>query len=54
MERPQLKIELPIAAVPDLDGPALVAAKFAAQLNEIQALKASRKGSGGPGRSARL
>ncbi len=48
-ERPQLKIELPIAAVPELDGPALVAVKIAAQLSEIQALKASRKGAGGPG-----
>jgi hypothetical protein len=49
MERPQLKIDLPIAVVPDLDGPALVAAKFTAQLKEIQALKAGRKATGGPG-----
>jgi hypothetical protein len=48
-ERPQLKIDLPIAVVPDLDGPALVAAKFAAQLKEIQALKPSRKGTEGSG-----
>jgi hypothetical protein len=48
-ERPQLKIELPIAVVPDIDRPALVAANFAAQLNEIQALKASRKRTGAPG-----
>jgi len=43
-ERPQLKIELPIAVVPDIDRPALVAAKFATQLSEVQALKAGRKG----------
>ena len=43
-ERPQLKIELPIAAVPDIDRPALAAAKFATQLSEVQALKAGRKG----------
>ncbi len=49
IERPQLKIELPIATVPDLDGPALVAVKIAAQANEIQTLKAGRKGGGGPG-----
>ena len=49
MERPQLKIDLPIAVVPNLDGPALVAAKFTAQLNEIQALKAGRKATGAPG-----
>lgn len=48
-ERPQLKIDLPIAVVPDLDGPALVGAKFAAQLKEIQALKPSRKGTQGLG-----
>jgi len=42
-ERPQLKIELPIAVAPDIDRPALVAAKFAAQLGEIQAPKAGRK-----------
>ena len=43
-ERPQVNIELPIAVVPDIDRPALAAAKFAAQLSEIQALKAGRKG----------
>jgi len=48
-ERPQLKIELPIAVAPDIDRPALVAAKFAAQLGEIQAPKAGRKGSGAAG-----
>jgi hypothetical protein len=48
-ERPQLKIELPIAVAPDIDRPALVAAKFAAQLGEIQAPKAGRKGTGAAG-----
>ncbi len=43
-ERPQLKIELPIAVAPDIDRAALVASKFAAQLSEIQALKAGGKG----------
>jgi len=42
-ERPQLKIEVPIAAVPDIDRPALVAAQFSAQLSQAQTLKGSRK-----------
>jgi hypothetical protein len=36
-ERPQLKLEIPIATVPDLDRPALVAATFEAQVAEAQA-----------------
>ncbi len=46
-ERPQLKIEVPIAVVPDIDRPALAAAQFNAQLNELQTLKATRKKSAG-------
>ncbi len=43
MERPQLKIEVPIAVVPDIDRPALAAAQFNAQLGELEAAKGSRK-----------
>jgi hypothetical protein len=39
--RPQLKLEIPIAAAGDLDRPRLAEAKFKAQLDEVQA--ASRK-----------
>jgi hypothetical protein len=46
-ERPQLKIEVPIAVVPDIDRPALAAAQFNAQLNELQTLKPGRKKSAG-------
>jgi hypothetical protein len=46
-ERPQLKIEVPIAIVPEVDRPALAAAQFNAQLNELQTLKVGRKKSGG-------
>jgi hypothetical protein len=46
-ERPQLKIEVPIAVVPDIDRPALAAAQFNAQLNELQTLKLGRKKSAG-------
>ena len=46
-ERPQLKIEVPIAVVPDIDRPALAAAQFNAQLNELQTLKTGRKKSAG-------
>jgi hypothetical protein len=42
-ERPQLKIEVPIAVVPDIDRPALATARFNAQLNELQTLKGGRK-----------
>jgi hypothetical protein len=42
-ERPQLKIEVPIAWVSDLDRPALAEAQFAAQLRDVQADKSSGK-----------
>jgi hypothetical protein len=52
IERPQLKIDVPIAAVPDVDGPALADAKFAAELSAAQSAKGSPKkaapGAGGP------
>ena len=35
--RPQLKLEVPIATVPDLDGPALVGVAFQSQIAEVQA-----------------
>ena len=35
--RPQLKIEIPIAVVNELDRPSLVEAKFQAQIHEVQA-----------------
>lgn len=41
--RPQLKIEVPIAVVADIDRPALAAAQFNSQLSDIQAASASRK-----------
>jgi hypothetical protein len=46
--RPQLKIEIPIAAVGELDRPRLVEEKFQAQIREIQAPTAARKKSPGP------
>jgi hypothetical protein len=46
--RPQLKIEIPIAAVAELDRPRLVEEKFQAQIREIQAPTAARKKSPGP------
>ena len=42
-ERPQLKIEVPIAWVGDLDRPALVEAHFAAQIRQAQSGKAGKK-----------
>ncbi|HME40192.1 MAG TPA: DUF748 domain-containing protein [Steroidobacteraceae bacterium] len=42
-ERPQLKIEVPIAAVGELDRPALIEAQFMAQVREIQSGRATRK-----------
>jgi hypothetical protein len=42
-ERPQLKIDVPIAAVADLDRPALVEAQFLAQVREAQAAKGGGK-----------
>jgi hypothetical protein len=43
VERPQLKIEVPIAVVPDLDRSALVAARFTAELGAAQSVKGSSK-----------
>jgi len=42
-ERPQIKLEVPIADVPEVDGPALVGAAFSSQLAAVQAQKGSRK-----------
>jgi Domain of Unknown Function (DUF748) len=42
-ERPQLKIEVPIAWVGDLDRPALVEAHFAAQVREAQSSQGGKK-----------
>jgi len=42
-ERPQLKIEVPIAVVPDLDRPALIAARFTAELGAAQSVKGGSK-----------
>jgi hypothetical protein len=39
VERPQLQIDVPIAVVPALDGPALVEAKYQAQLNAARTVK---------------
>jgi hypothetical protein len=41
--RPQLKIEVPIAAVPELDRPALIESEFASQLQEAATETGSRK-----------
>jgi hypothetical protein len=43
VERPQLKIEVPIAAAPDLDRPALVAVRFAAEIGSAQSAKGGSK-----------
>jgi hypothetical protein len=43
IERPQLKIEVPIAVVPDLDRPALVAARFTAELGAVPPVKGGPK-----------
>jgi hypothetical protein len=43
IERPQLKIEVPIAVFPDLDRPALVAARFTAEFGAAQSVKGSSK-----------
>jgi hypothetical protein len=42
-ERPQLKIEVPIAWVSELDGPALIEARLSTQIREAQSGKGSRK-----------
>jgi len=53
-ERPQIKLEIPIATVPDLDRPALVATAFQSQLAEVQAesQKGGRKGTASPAPSS--
>ena len=53
-ERPQLKIDLPIAVVPDIDRPALVAAKFAAQLQRNPDTQGRPQGCCAGCRAARL
>jgi hypothetical protein len=49
-QRPQLKLEVPIAAVPNVDGPALVAATFQSQVAEVQGEnpKGGKKGAAPP------
>jgi len=47
-ERPQLKIEVPIAWVSELDRPALVEAQFTAQIQDAQTGKAGKKKSTAP------
>jgi hypothetical protein len=47
-ERPQLKIEVPIAEIDALDRPALVDAQFLAQVREALSSKSNRKNAGGP------
>jgi len=42
-QRPQLKIEVPIAAISELDRPALVEAQFEAQIRSAQSAKAGGK-----------
>ena len=53
-DRPQLKLEVPIATVPELDRPALVAAAFQSQLAEVQAgtEKGGKKGAAAPAPSS--
>ena len=43
VERPQLKLEVPIAVLPDIDRPALVAAKYRASLQDLGREAAGRK-----------
>ena len=43
IERPQLQIDVPIAVVPDVDGPALIDARFDAELKGAPALHGSPK-----------
>jgi hypothetical protein len=47
-ERPQLKLEVPIAAVPDVDKPALLAAAFQGEIatEQSEAQRGSKKGAG--------
>jgi hypothetical protein len=46
--RPQLKIEIPIAVVSELDRPGMVEGRFQAQIHDIQAATAARKKAPGP------
>jgi hypothetical protein len=46
--RPQLKIEIPIAVVGELDRPQLIEEQFQTQIHEIQAATIARKKSPGP------
>jgi hypothetical protein len=50
IERPELKIEVPIAVVPDLDRPALIAARFNAEVGAAQAVNggAQKAAAGAP------
>jgi hypothetical protein len=43
VERPQLKIELPIATAPEVDGPALIDARFKEQLRSAETLRSGPK-----------
>jgi hypothetical protein len=47
-ERPQLKIEIPIAWVSELDRPALAEAQFMAQVRDMQSAKSQKKSPGAP------
>jgi hypothetical protein len=47
-ERPQLKIEVPIGAVPDIDGPALVTTELRVQLSEVEMQRGGRKKADAP------
>jgi Domain of Unknown Function (DUF748) len=53
-QRPQLKLEVPIAAVPAVDGPALVATTLQSQIAEVQAetSKGGKKGASQPAPSS--
>lgn len=43
VERPQLKIEIPISVVPEIDAPALADVQYAARLKDVQSAKTNRK-----------
>jgi hypothetical protein len=45
-ERPQLKIDVPIAVVESIDRPSLIEAQFKAQVQDVQAALAAKKKSG--------
>ena len=52
IERPQLKIDVPIGVVPELDGPALVEAAFRTEVNAAQTSKGSPKKAAAPAGAA--